>query len=178
MAEKRIFNMRPEKYGRNGKIWAAHMAGLNIQQIADAFDLSNQRVSQILDQIRKAIPNDEKATIRTMRLELLNELKAQCMEIALADAAPAFAPNGKAHVDPTTGAVVRDYAYKLNAVDRLLKIDERIAKATGTDSAVEHTVQISAEAQQATKDQADKSLAQFVHLVPESPEVAAHAARS
>lgn len=174
MPGKRIFNQRPNVVGRNGNIWAAHIAGANQQQLADAFDLSVQRVSQILDQVRKSIPADEKAQVRTMRLELLNELKMQMMEIALSDAPPAFAPNGKPHFDPETHKTVRDVSVKLNAVDRLLKIDERIAKATGTDSAVEHTVQVSAEAQQATLDAATSVGRQFALLIPESPEVRAH----
>ena len=177
MTDKKIYNMRPHLMGRNGRIWAAHtIGGCNLEQLAEAFNLTPQRISQILDQVRKAIPVDERDAIKQERREVLNELKAMCMEMALADPAPAFAPNGKPHYDPETRRAVRDYSTRLQAIDRLLKIDERIAKMTGTDHAVEHTVQVSAEAQQATKDSADKVGMQFAAIIPMSPEVRAHVA--
>jgi hypothetical protein len=172
---KRVYNQRPNVVGRNGNIWAAHIAGANQQQLADAFDLSIQRISQILDQVRKSIPADEHEEIKRRRTELLDTLKMECMEIALQDAAPAFAPNGKPLM--FDGKPVLDYSGKLAAVDRLLKIDERLAKATGTDSALQHRIEVTAEAVEATKSDADRVSQRLGNLIPMSPEVAAHASR-
>ena len=172
---KKIYKQATNKLGRNGLIYKARLAGCNYAEIAEAFDLSPQRVEQICKQVSATITIDEYLEYKKLRIDFLDHLRQMAMEIALLDPAPAFAPNGKAHFDPATGQTVYDYGPRLNAVDRLLKIDERFAKVTGTDSATQHRVEVTAEAERATQEQADKAAKQFSLIIPESLEVLAHA---
>ena len=162
---------------RNHAIWKARVEGCTLQEIADAFNLGVQRIDQIVKQYAASIPAEERDQIVQMRREVLGTVQQMLFDMARMKPAPAFAPNGKAHIDPETGESIRDYSLRLNAIDRLLKADERIGKLTGTDNAVQHTLTVSAEAQQATKDHAARIAEQFAGLIPPSPEVLAHAVR-
>jgi hypothetical protein len=159
---------RQEYVGRNLEIYRRRLDGYYLSQIADEFHLSEQRVSQIIRQVVAAITPDEQANIRKMRVDFLDSLRQLASDAARQDPPHMYAPNGK-----ELPAI--DYEPRLKAIDRLLKIDERYAKLTGTDAAQQHTVQVTAEAQQATKDQADKISESLRHLIPESPEVRAYA---
>jgi hypothetical protein len=91
---------------------------------------------------------------------------------------PAFSPNGKPQIDPLTGEVIRDMSTFFNGVTAWGKLDERIAKMTGSDAASQQHIHVSHEAVEATKTDADKVGARFPGLIPESPEVASHAKRT
>lgn len=175
MSDK-LYKQSKRLEGRNGAIYKAKLAGCTAAEIAEAFNMSEANVYVKLKQVAASITPDEQSELRKIRSDFLDQLRQMAMEIALLDPAPAFAPNGKAHFDPATGKTVYDYGTRLNAIDRLLKIDERFGKLTGTDSAVQHTVQVSAEAEQATKDNAAKASVHLRNLFPpESAEVRAHA---
>jgi hypothetical protein len=168
---KHVATQRKNLIGRNGNIWLAYCAGSNAAALAEAFDISEARVYQIIKQCERDFPPEEKDLIKKRLNELLDIVKAEAMEIALAPPKGLYAPNGKPLPEV-------DNSEKLAAIDRVLKIMERYSKINGIDSAVTHNVQVSAEAQQATKDQADKTETQFKTLItPVSAEVAAHAAR-
>jgi hypothetical protein len=167
--------------GRNGKIWREHTFGKTAEQLAEEYEMTEANVYRIFAQVKASIPPDEQADIRKIRKEVLDDLKSKVMalaERAYETPAPAFAPNGKPHFDPATGGSVYDYSTFLNAVAAALKLDERIGKLTGTDSAVTHTVSVTAEAQQATVEAANKVGKSLGSLFAQSAEVAAHAARN
>jgi hypothetical protein len=163
---KKIFKMSERTRGRNGAIWKAHViGGVCAAELAEAFNMTEANVYRIFEQCRREFPPEEQDEIRKVRREVIDWVKGLAAEMALLDPSPSFAPNGKAQIDPATGRPVYDYSLRLNAIDRILKADERLGKLTGTDSPVTHTVQVSAEAQQATKDQADKAEQMFSHLM-------------
>jgi hypothetical protein len=158
--------------GRNGKIWREHTFGKTAEQLAEEYEMTEANVYRIFAQVKASIPPDEQADIRKIRKEVLDDLKSKVMalaERAYETPAPAFAPNGKPHFDPATGGSVYDYSTFLNAV---------AAALTGTDSAVTHTVSVTAEAQQATVEAANKVGKSLGSLFAQSAEVAAHAARN
>jgi hypothetical protein len=173
MAE--IYKQRRSNLGRNRRIWLARVDGCTYAEIAEAFDLSVQRVDQIIKQVVAEMPADEREAVVQIRGEVHDRVKTMLFDMALMDPSPSFAPNGKPHYDPKTGEPVYDYSLRLNAIDRLLKLDERIGKLTGTESPVQHTHTVTQEAQQATLDAAAKISLQFAGLIPPSPEVVAHA---
>ena len=157
--------------GRNGMIWRENCYGKTATQLAEEHGMTEANVYRILDQVKRSIPPDEQSEIRKTRKEVLDILKAKAMELAeqaYENPAPAFAPNGKPHFNPATGEPVYDYSTFLNSVDRVLKIDERYGKLTGTDSAVQHSISVTAEAQEATREAADKVESRFSSVLDRS----------
>lgn len=62
----------PRLYGRDGDIWREYLYGHNQEQIAADHGLSQQRVSQIIREIRDNIPQTSKIDAALLDLERLN----------------------------------------------------------------------------------------------------------
>jgi hypothetical protein len=139
--------------------------GAPLADIATEHCVSKARVSQIVKQVAASIPEEERGQITKMRRAFLDQVKAITMEIALQPAKPSFAPNGKPHVDPKTGEPIMDNSERLAAAVAALKADERIARLTGTDNALQFTVGPSADVERATQAAAEKALSQFPTLI-------------
>jgi len=88
--------------GRNGAIWQAYVRGSCQDAIAARFGISQQRVSQVIKDVRDSIPEETKQEIVTREIELLYmvrtgvvEMFEQALEVRLRDpendAAIAFA---------------------------------------------------------------------------------------
>lgn len=111
--------------GRNGKIWRLYCRGISQEKLAEQFDLSQQRVSQIVSEIRESIPELSKDVHRRQHLEVLAEARAVLTQLAL-----------------------EDPVYALEASDRMAAFRElrayleREAKMLGLDEAekIDHTV--------------------------------------
>ncbi|MCX4906864.1 sigma factor-like helix-turn-helix DNA-binding protein [Streptomyces sp. NBC_00878] len=93
--------------GRNGQVWRLFLEGHTQEAIAERFGISQQRVSQIIDEVRESIPEVARVAAALLDLERLDLLMTGMMP-------PALAGDAKA-----TAAVLR--------------ILERRAKALGTD---------------------------------------------
>jgi hypothetical protein len=145
---------RPHLEGRNHRIWMARANGASPTAIAEAFEMSVPNVYAILKQVAATIPDAERSTTAKMRETYLDRLREKALMVADLPPKKRYAPNGK-ELDG------EDYGEVLAAIDRVIKIDERLARLTGTDNAIQYSVGVSAEAQQATKDAAEKVLQQF-----------------
>lgn len=98
----------PERLeGRNGEVWRLYLEGHTQEAIAERFGLTQQRVSQIIEQVRESIPEVARVAAALLDLERLDLLLTGVMPPAL---------DG----DPKATAAV-------------LRILERRAKALGTD---------------------------------------------
>ena len=60
--------------GRNGQIWQAYLLGHTQEAIAAEHGISQQRVAQILREIRKSIPDEDVAELRRVDLERLDSM--------------------------------------------------------------------------------------------------------
>lgn len=167
-----LYNQRLDKLERNERVWVEVVInGKTQREVAREEGISEQRVSVIMRQVEATIPIEEKDFTRKYRREFLAHLQKLTMEIAHQGGQPKVAPNGKI----VEG--VYDYSEVIAAINTAIKLDERLAKLSGTDNAVDHTVRVSVEAQTAVQEQADKVSAQFAGLIPMSPEVASYAAK-
>lgn len=121
--------------GRNGEIARRYfLRGQSQREIADDLGIGQQRVSEILTEIKKDIAGTTKESVRadiTARLSQLRESMAELIEM---DGAPVTAgKDGTVVLDPESGVVVRDYALRVNAARELRALDERLAKLHGAD---------------------------------------------
>lgn len=119
--------------GRNGEVWRAYVNGRTQEWIAERLDLSQQRIAQILSEVRDSLPEDARQDWRISALETLGHLHAEMLEIANREAPPAYSQGGKILMDEH-GDVVRDVSSRLAAVDRVLKVQERASRLLGLDA--------------------------------------------
>lgn len=74
----------PERLdGRNGAIWRAYLLGRTQEAIAEEHGISQQRVSQVLAEVRASIPDDARRDAALVDLERLDALLSGVMPAAL-----------------------------------------------------------------------------------------------
>lgn len=130
MAQKRL-------EGRNGAIARGYfVAGKTQRELAEEFDLTRERVSQILTEARAEIPEVDKAEYLRASLETLQYVQQVAAELIEREGAPVTAgKDGDVVYDPESGAVVRDYSARVLAAQLLLKASEAQAARLGLNSA-------------------------------------------
>lgn len=123
--------------GRNGQVWRRYSIYRHSQeQIAQDLGISNQRVSQIIADIRKKTPREDVEEMRSRSRALHEEVMQRALEIADRAGAPiAVGKDGKILRDPETNEVVRDYSGQVKALDLAMKADESNRKLLGLDAA-------------------------------------------
>ena len=100
---------------RDQKIWAAYLAGRTQHQIAADFDLNQSTISRIIGRVGSDVPLDERRARQLRALAELDEVREIALGIARREGArPAELP--------------------LLAIDRVVAIQQREAKALGTDA--------------------------------------------
>ena len=120
--------------GRNGDVWREYCSGRNQTYVAEKFGISQQRVSQIVGEVRSALSEEERGDWRVRALETLSEMHAVLVHLASSPAPPTFS-SGDILRDEN-GEPVRDYSGIYSAMHLIVKLQERMARALGTDSPV------------------------------------------
>lgn len=129
--------------GRNGAIARAYfVSGKTQSEIALDFGITRERVSQLLTEARKEIPDIDKAAYLTASLETLQYVQQVAAELIEREGAPVTAgKDGDIVYDPKVldehgdPVVVRDYTGRVLAAQLLLKASEQQAKRLGLDAA-------------------------------------------
>lgn len=148
--------------GRNGEIWRKHLLGWTQVAIAEEFGIDQSRVSRILSDIRASIPEPDMIQARQTHLELLTDLRRRLAEIALSDPPPVTAgKDGLPVRDPETGAYVRDYSGRRQALMDVARLEERTAKLLGLDAPQKTEVTVSEAQRIAAAEVAASALARL-----------------
>lgn len=111
---------------RNGAIWRAYISGRTQGWIADRHGIDQTRVSQILAEVRAALPADALEDWRIRALETLRHFHAEMVDLARGEPALVRGANGE--------IVGVDHSNRLAAMDRVVRIQERMAKMLGLDA--------------------------------------------
>jgi DNA-binding transcriptional regulator LsrR (DeoR family) len=117
--------------GRNGAIWQAYVRGSSQDSIAAKFGISQQRVSQVIREVRDSIPEETKAQIIAAEAELLRTVRVKVMDL----------------IEVTEGSEPKVF---LDAVDRLIRVSERQARLLGLDAATKVEANVTADESAAT----------------------------
>lgn len=144
----------PRLNQRNADIWNRYLAGWTQQRIAAEYDLSQQHVSDILRDVRESIPERQRDELITTSAERLDLVLSEAFDVL-----------GRTHYVTSGGKTVHDitrYATdedgnvlldrdghpkaadldklvddgpRLQAIDRIVKIDAEYRKLFGLDAA-------------------------------------------
>jgi hypothetical protein len=126
--------------GRDGRIWRAYLLGTTQEALAAQEGLSQTRISEIVSAARAAIPEADLAQARTDHLDAMRTLAEVAADIMEAPLSPAYS-NGRIMLDEN-GRAILDAGPRLAALDRLVKINERVAKVMGLDAPVKADVTV------------------------------------
>lgn len=128
---------------RDYDIWQRYANGETQQAIADRYGISQQAISNIIARMRDDIPIEERRARQRRQLADLDHMREQALE--LADAAPIPAYSQGRQIFMADGTPAEDHTGRVRAMDLVVKLQEREAKALGLDAATK----ISVEAEQA-----------------------------
>jgi transcriptional regulator with XRE-family HTH domain len=140
--------INPSLNGRNGQIWKFYCRGLNQEALAAKFGLTQQRISQIVNEVRNSIPQEERAEIVKQETELLRQLRVEVLELWDAAAAP-MVSNGRL----IEGVV--DHAGRLAALARAESLTARLHRVHGLDAPQKLDLNVGGEEEATRKAAAD-----------------------
>jgi hypothetical protein len=118
--------------GRNGEIWKWYVRGMTQEALAEQYEISQARVSQIIAQVRESIPPEDKDKVRQEHLELARTMRAELAKLVDMGPIPAYS-NGRP-ITLEDGTTAEDHSGRLAAMDRLTKWIERESKLLGVDA--------------------------------------------
>ena len=153
-------NSQPRLEGRNGAIWREYCSGATQEALAEKYEISQTRVSDIVREVRASIPPTDLDALRAQHTEFLAGLTRDAAEIAAMPAKPKYS-QGRMMVD-ADGAPILDHAEKLAAMKTAVAIGERAAKLLGLDAAQKVDVGVTAAAQEAAAKAAADAVT-FLH---------------
>lgn len=136
-------NSRNRTADRDYDIWLAYSDGQTQEDIATRYNLDQSTVSRIITRMRDDIPIEERRARQRRQLADLDHLRQAALQLADADPIPAYS-NGKPIILADGQTVAEDHTSRVRAMDLVVKLQEREAKALGTDAATK----ISLEAEQ------------------------------
>jgi ParB-like chromosome segregation protein Spo0J len=123
----------PTLTSRNGAIWRAYVEGATQEALADQYDLSRQRIGQILGDIRATIPEPDRSQIVQRELDFLDQLRRTALDLVNRPPIPAYS-NGKP-ILMDDGSTAEDHSGRLSALDRAVKLHERLTRLLGLEAA-------------------------------------------
>lgn len=149
--------------GRNGRIWRDYCRGATMQKLADRYDLTVQRISQIVNEVRDNLGEEVRNEVIQTEAEMLRELRDQVLsEIFDAMAAPVTAgKDGNIVLDPETGEVVRDHGGRLAGLNAANNLTMRLHRLLGIDAPAKLDLNLSGEEEKAK--QAGAEAVSYLH---------------
>lgn len=137
--------------GRNGEIWVEYCNGRTQDFLAEKYNLTQQRISQIVGEVRDNLPEEIRAETIASEADLLRRIRAEIIEeVYGAKPVPVtVGKDGDILKDPETGEVVRDHGGRLAALDRVDKLTQRLHRLFGIDAPAKLDLNLNGEEEKA-----------------------------
>jgi hypothetical protein len=129
------FTRSPDTAERDAAACKLRSTGANYDQIAEQLGFTDRSSARrAVERALVAIVAEPAAQLRTLILGRLDLLLGEAWKVLLAE--HIVVSQGRVIHDPTTGAPMRDHGPVLNAIDRVLRIEDRRCKLLGLDAPV------------------------------------------
>lgn len=118
---------------RDVEIYERSMRGERTSDLAREYNLSDSRISGIVTEVGRSMPEVDVAHLRALSAERLEFMHRKVLELAEKEGAPTFTQRGDMLVDES-GAPVLDYSLQLKALAELRAINSTFSKRFGLDA--------------------------------------------
>ncbi len=155
---------KTETAERRRRALQLRQAGASLTQIGEHLGVSESRACRIVQDALAAVVREPADEVRQLELARLDQLWVEATKVLRRT--HITVSNGRVAIDPRTEQPLEDDGPVLNAIDRLLKIQERRAKLLGLDAPSKLTV--------LTEDAVDAEIRRLVaEVAAEDPDRAA-----
>lgn len=127
---------------RDYDIWERYVSGQTQEQIAEHHGLGQQAISRIISRMRDDIPIEERRARQRRQLADLDHLRDEALRLVESAPIPAYS-NGRPILMPD-GDTAEDHTSRVRAMDMVVKLQEREAKALGLDAPTKVSVEAQA----------------------------------
>lgn len=117
---------------RDYDIWQRYVTGETQTEIAAVYSLGQSTVSDIIARMRDDVPIEERRARQRRQLADLDHMRDEALRLVESGPIPAYS-NGKPILMPD-GQTAEDHTSRVRAMDMVVKLMEREAKALGTDA--------------------------------------------
>lgn len=148
----------PALAGRNGRIWRDYCRGSTQAELAEKYGLSQQRVSQIVNEVKDSIPLEERTDLIRQETDLLRALRKEVLELWDAEPAPLIHGPRAEIVRDENEEVVKDHTGRLAALARAESLTARLHRVYGLDAPAKLDLSLAGE-EEAAKRAAGEALA-------------------
>lgn len=124
---------RTRNAARDFDIWQRYTNGQTMSEIADIYELSIQRVSVVIKRMQTGIPIEERNARRRRQIAELDIIREELHKIAGAGPIPAYS-HGRPILMFDNETPAEDHTGRMAAMANLIKVQEREARALGTDA--------------------------------------------
>lgn len=124
---------------RDMQIYERRMRGERGAALAAEFGLTEASISAIVVKVSRSMPERDRSEVVARSIAHLDDMREKVLELySLLGAPVTVGQHGDILREPTSdgseGEIVRDHSLKMQAIDRLLKIDAAFAKRLGLDA--------------------------------------------
>jgi len=120
---------------RDLEIYEKRMRGASLMALGEEYGLHQSRISVIVKEVRKTIPQKSREELISLSFDQLEYLREKVIELANLPGAPVTAGQlGEIVRDPETEDVVRDYSLRLRAIAEAHRMNVTFAKRHGLEA--------------------------------------------
>lgn len=137
--------------GRNGRIWRDYCRGANMAKLAERYDLSVARISQICSEVRDSLGEEVRLETIQVEADLIRTLRDEILADVY-DARPipvTVGKDGDILKDPDTGEVVRDHTGRLAGLTAADRLTQRLHRLLGIDAPAKLDLNLTGEEEKA-----------------------------
>lgn len=119
---------------RDFDIWQRYTNGQTQAEIGEHYGISQPQVSAIVKRMRDDVPVEERRARQRRQLDDLDRIRGQLLALVEADPIPAYSAGRPVRMPD--GSVAEDHTARVKAMDMVVRLQEREAKALGLDQPV------------------------------------------
>lgn len=127
---------------RDFEIWRRYTDGETQDELAAAFGLAQSTISAIVRRMRDDVPIEERRARQRRQLDDLDRIRGELL--TLVEAAPIPAYSSGRPVRMPDGTIADDHTARVKAMDMVVRLQEREAKALGLDAPTRVSVEAQA----------------------------------
>lgn len=151
----------PRLEGRTGEVWKLAVSGWTQEAIGEKFNISQQRVSQIIAAVRALIPETDRAKLIQDEVEFLGVLRREAMDLATSPLPPAFDQKGNPLLIPGTREYVLDTSGRVAAMKLALDVQKQQRQLLGLDQPLKVEASLSTAARERAAELAAAAVARM-----------------